>query len=127
MDKGNPRPRACTRATGGVPTSPHECAGALPFGADRDSHQLLARATWRIARLPISILTARSQPRDEVEGIHGVALLEVLEAFLDRAVESGSLLVVEIAASARQDFIERHQLDHVALGAVGRLVEHRPM
>jgi hypothetical protein len=76
--------------------------------------------------LPISIFTACFQPGEEFEGILGVALLEVFDAFLDRTMERSPLVVIEVVAPTSENLVERHQLDDLPLRAVGRLVEHEP-
>jgi hypothetical protein len=41
-------------------------------------------------------------------------------------VQSRPFLVVEIVTAKGEDLVERHELDDVALGQVGGLVEHEP-
>jgi hypothetical protein len=76
--------------------------------------------------LPISIFTPCPQPRENLEGILGVALLEILDPFVNRAVERGSLLVVEMVAPVRQHLVERHQLDLFAFGTIRGLIQDEP-
>ena len=73
------------------------------------------------------VFTACLQPSEEFKGILGVAVLEVLDSFLDRAMKRCSLLVVEVVAAAGQDFVERDELDLRAFGAaVGSSSTSRP-
>jgi hypothetical protein len=50
------------------------------------------------ARLPIRSFARGPHLRDEIEAVHGVATLEVLDALVDGGKQSGALLGVEVVA-----------------------------
>ena len=76
--------------------------------------------------MPISIFTPLPQSSDELESIHGVAVLEVLDARFDGAVQGGPLFVIEVVAATSEHLINGHQLDDLAFGQVGGLIEDEP-
>jgi hypothetical protein len=77
--------------------------------------------------LLISIFTPCLQPGEELEGVLGVAVLEVVDALFDGLVQSGSFVIVEVVATGREHVIDGHQLDDLALGQIrGWVVEYEP-
>ncbi len=56
--------------------------------------------------------------------VDGLARLHLTDALTKRFVQSCSLFVVEVVATACEHLIEGHKVDDLTLGAIGRLVEY---
>jgi hypothetical protein len=56
-------------------------------------------------------------------GIDEVPSLHLLDPLTQSLVKLGPLVVVEVVPAVGEHVVERHQLDHLALGQVGGLVE----
>jgi hypothetical protein len=69
---------------------------------------------------------SRLQSLEEFKRVHDIASLEILDAFFNRAMQGGSLFIVQVVATASENVVDRDELDLLSLGQVRGLVEHEP-
>jgi hypothetical protein len=69
---------------------------------------------------------SRLQLLEEFEGVHNLASLEVLDAFLDRTMQGHPFLIVQVVATASENVVDGNEHDLLTLRQVSRLVENEP-
>src|SRR3990172_376354 len=90
-----------------------------PAAGRCSSHHCSILLAWRWACLPTRSFRARSKLGDELEAVHVIAALDVLDALFDRLKKAGALLGLEVVV------LDGHEFDLRALGQLGGLVKHQ--